>query len=484
MNYPILASSFGVLFVGNALLLIIPLPWVFFDPAITIVPFLIPCLIAAFLGVGLLLYAGGIHPIKLREGFLLSAMGGICFTFFSALPFTLQGTLSFSQSFFEAMSGWTTTGVSLIPQLEQIPQALLFWRALLQWIGGLSIVIVSLFVPPILEIAGVQILRSENTVYQSRRGPHLSSKFWKNIYWFMGLFVGMTVLCFFMLWFFGMSWFEALCHAFSTIATGGFSTRSSGIVAFESASIEWILVLFMIFGGTNFVLLGYVLQGNWATIRINTEFFVYLSIIVGGSLGTFLIIYWSGVHVEMATSIRKSMFHVVSFLTTTGYVSSDYTIWPNSAQMFLFLLLFTGACAGSTTSGIRLVQGIVLWKYFYSMGKRLLQPLAILPIRINRQPINDQTIQTVLGLFILHFLYLFLASCLLTMITPLEFVSAFNAVIAALWNTASSFGEETLSSSFNLSETGIWLLSFTMMAGRMGIIVLLILCYPSYWKKH
>lgn len=447
--------------------------------------------IFALLGAGLLTSITGITiwlftrktdrlELGKREGYLIVTLGWICMSLFGALPFIFHGSIpNFSNAFFETMSGFTTTGASILTDIESMPHGLLFWRSFTQWIGGMGIIVLSLAILPLLGIGGMQLYAAEVPgITKDKLHPRVKETAKRLWIIYLGFTLTETVL----LMFAGMNFFDAINHSFTTMATGGFSTKNSSTAYYASPFIQYILIVFMFFAGINFAIHYLVIHGKFSFFKNNDEFRYYLFLILGVSI-FIAIIHQPHVDFGFEESFRQALFHVVSLVTTTGFVSSDYENWAIFSRMIFFILLFIGGSAGSTGGGIKVVRHLLLFKNGYLELKRLVHPRAIIPVRLNGKAVSSEIISNVQAFFIIYILIFVLGSILLSLM-GVDFISSVGAVATCLGNVGPGIGTVGPIANFNhLPELAKWLLSFLMLLGRLELFTVLIIFTPFFWKK-
>jgi trk system potassium uptake protein TrkH len=417
--------------------------------------------------------------VRAKEGFGVVAFGWVAFSLFGAVPFVLSGAIpSFTDAFFETMSGFTTTGATILTRTEGVPHGILFWRSLTHWIGGMGIIVLSLAILPFLGVGGMQLFKAEVPgPTHDRLTPRITET--AKILW--GVYVAFTGLETVLLMWGGMNLFDALCHSFGTLATGGYSTRTASVGAYASPFIDWVIVVFMLVAGTNFSLHYRALRGDWKVYLRNQEFRFFLSLIaicvVIISLDTWVSV--DGAH----KTIRDTIFQVTSIVTTTGYATADYEQWSFSSQFVLFLLMFFGGCAGSTGGGIKMVRVHLLVKFVISEINHLLHPRAVIPVRMGKRPVEPEIVANVLGFFVLYVMIFVLGVYLMSTLA-LDMHTAFGSVAATLNNIGPGLGLVGPTDNYaHIPAAGKWLLSFLMLMGRLEVYTVIILFSPSYWKK-
>ncbi len=414
-----------------------------------------------------------------REGYLIVSLAWVIISFFGTLPFLFSGTITnFTDAFFETMSGFTTTGATILNDIEAAPKGILFWRSMTHWIGGMGIIVLSLAILPILGIGGMQLFVAE-VPGPTKDKLHPRIKETAKRLW--GIYVLLTFVQTFLMMFGGMNFFDALCHAFATMATGGFSTQNASVANY-SPYIQYIIILFMILAGTNFSLHYFALSGKFKRVFANEEYRYYLLITFVSAIVIALgLIFIMDRDVEKA--FRDSLFQVVSIITTTGFVTDDYLLWPVPLWTIIFLLMFVGGSAGSTGGGVKVVRQLLLFKNSRMELQRIIHPHAFIPVRLNGRSVSEEIITKVMAFFLIY-LMIFGFGVLVMTATGLDFESSVGSVIASLGNIGPGIG--AVGPVLNYSEIndfGKWFLSFLMLLGRLELFTVLILLSPAFWKK-
>lgn len=445
-------------------------------------PLLVSALITSFLG-GLSVFLTGRKPrsaqVSKREGYIIVTSSWIAISLFGSLPFILCGYIpSFTNAFFETISGFTTTGATILTDIESFPKGLLFWRSLTHWIGGMGIIVFTLAILPFLGIGGMQLFAAEVPgPAPDKLHPRITGtakRLW-------GIYVIFTFLETILLMFGGMDLFDALCHAFATMATGGFSTRNESIAAF-SPYIQYVIIVFMFLAGVNFTLHYYLLHRKFRKIGENQEFKYYSALILVATvfIGLGLVI---SQNIGVEKAFRDSLFQVVSIVTTTGFISSDYLLWPTFAWIVIFLLMFTGGSAGSTGGGMKALRQVILFKNVFLELKRLIHPNAIMPVRYNGRTIPEDISKNIL-VFVLIYMLIFVGGVFVMSLMGMDFETAMGSVIASLGNIGPGIGSVGPVDNYAaIPDVGKWFLSFLMLCGRLELFTVLILLSPSFWKK-
>ncbi len=418
--------------------------------------------------------------LKKRDGYLVVTFGWLMMAFFGTLPYFFSGTIdSFTNAFFETMSGFTTTGASILNNIESMPKGILFWRSLTQWVGGMGIIVLTVAILPILGIGGMQLFVAEAPgIGPEKLKPRIKDT--AKRLWF--IYLGLTSLELVLLMFGGMSFFDAINHALTTMATGGFSTKQDSIAFYDSAYIQYVIVLFMFLAGTSFSITYFGMKGKFKKLWSNEEFRVYLFITGLLSVGIGTTIYLlGGVGTERA--FRDALFQTVSILTTTGYVTTDYTQWMPFLTMVFFSLMFIGASSGSTAGGVKIVRHIILFKNSFLEMKRQLHPSAVIPVRLNQKAVNRDITFHVLAFMMIYFLIFALGSIAIAL-TGVDVLTAIGASATSLGNIGPGLGSVGPASNFaHMPDASKWVLSFLMLMGRLELFTVLMLFTPYFWKK-
>ncbi|PKL18575.1 MAG: potassium transporter [Spirochaetae bacterium HGW-Spirochaetae-5] len=420
------------------------------------------------------------ETLSTRDGFLFVTLSWITASLIGALPYYISGAIpSFTDAYFETMSGFTTTGASILTQIEILPQSLLFWRSLTHWLGGMGIVVLTVAILPALGIGGLQLINAEApgpTV--DKLTPRIAET--AKILWF--IYLGLTVLETILLMFGGMNLFDALTHTFGTVATGGYSTKNTSVAYYNSAYIDGVITLFMVLAGINFSLHFWLLRGKFENLLKDSELKGYLAIF---SIST-LIITWnvSGTtYNSIGESFRFASFQVASILTTTGFATADYEKWPFMSQAVLFILMFVGGCSGSTGGGIKVLRLITLLKQGINEMKYLIHPRGVFTLRINRRPVKKDIVYGISGFFFLYILML-LITTFIAASSGADVETSFTSALATLGNIGPGFGKVGPTDNFAFFPAYVkWWFSFAMLAGRLELYTVLILFTTVFWKK-
>jgi trk system potassium uptake protein TrkH len=418
--------------------------------------------------------------LHLKEGFLIVSSGWILFALIGALPFKISGFIpSYTDAFFETMSGFTTTGASILNNIEALPHGLLFWRSFTHWLGGMGIILLSLAILPLLGIGGMQLFKAEvpgpTPDKLTPRIKHTAELLW-------GVYVFISLVEAVLLKVAGMEWFDAFCHTFGTMATGGFSTKNASIGYYNSAMIDYIIVIFMIIAGMNFTLHYRALRGKPLLYFKDRETIFFLIVIVIAIIFIIMDVFPT-TYDNFFEGLQKSVFQVVSIITTTGYGTADYEQWRFSSHVILFILMFMGGCAGSTGGGMKIIRSLILLKFGLNEIKRLIHPQAVLPVRVGNMAISREIVTNVAGFFLLY-ISLFVIGIIVMSGLGLDFETSFGSVAATINNIGPGLGAVGPTDNYSqIPVFGKWFLSFLMLAGRLEVFTVLILFTPSFWRK-
>ncbi len=482
IDYRPVARVIGFLLAIIGLMIWTALPVSFiYDEAVTL-----PIFLAGFtsLTVGVPLLAFIRVPkgrsVRKREGYLIVAFGWLAMVIFGALPYLYTGMIpDLPGAIFETVSGMTTTGASVLTDIESHPHAMLYWRSLTQWIGGMGIIVLTVAIFPLLGIGGIELFVAEAPGPTSDKLHPRISETAKRL-WL--IYVGLTGILMVLFVVFGMSVYEAVCHAFTTMATGGFSTRNASMAAFSPA-IQYLTVFFMFLAGTNYTVIYLGLKGKFSRVWASDEFRAYVYFIL------FLTIYittrvYIVTDLDFEQSFRDSLFQILSLVTTTGFVTADYTSWSNALTIVCFTLLFVGACAGSTSGGIKIIRNLVFFKNSYLEFKRLVHPRAIVPLKLNQAVVPGRII-THIFTFLLLYLIIFVIGSVILAIMGLDFMTAIGAMATSLGNVGPGIGKVGPVDNFAWLSPQIKLfLSFVMLLGRLELFTILVLFTPYFWRLN
>jgi trk system potassium uptake protein TrkH len=415
-----------------------------------------------------------------REGFLIVSLGWVFASFFGGLPYLLQGVLpSVTDAFFETMSGFTTTGATVINRIEGLPHGILLWRSMTQWLGGMGIILLSVAVLPILGVGGRQLFKAEIPgPIKDKLEPRITET--ARSLWIV--YVIITVAGFVFLLAGGMSLFDALNHIFCAMATGGFSTRDTSIAWFHSVYLEGVLIAFMAIAGMNFTLHYKLLTGDFRTMYRDSEARFFLGTIL---VATLLITADLRFHMtaDLARAFRLALFQVTSIITTTGFVTDNFAQWPAFSQIVLVLLMFVGGSAGSTGGAVKCIRILLILKHGYRELYRLVHPHAVIQIKLGRETVPQDVMKSILGFFVLY-LTIAIGATIGMAALGNDMVTSFASVATTLGNVGPGLGLYHPATTFSeVHDAGKWLLSFCMLIGRLEIYTILVLLIPEFWKK-
>ncbi len=420
-----------------------------------------------------------------REGYLIVSLVWVIFSAFGALPFYISGAIpSYTDAYFETMSGFTTTGSSILTSIETMPHGVLFWRSLTQWLGGMGIIVFSLAVLPLFGIGGGQLYTAEATgpTYAKIR-PRIKDT--SKMLW--TIYLVLTMAEFVLLMVFGMGWFDAICHAFTTMATGGYSTKNASIAAFASPAIEYVIIVFMFLAGINFSLLYYLFYGKFHKFIKDEEMKWYTSAVLIFSGIVALTLMWqnyeAGQALAVEHSVRTALFQIISLITTTGYATADYMTWLPIALLLCLFIMLPGGSAGSTAGGMKWVRVIIFIKNGYYEFKRLIHPNAVIPIRLNKSAIPAKVVNNI-SAFIVIYVGVILVSIFLFCAMGIGISESVGATFTSISNVGPGLGASGPVGNFaHFPCLGKWLMSFLMLIGRLEMFTVLSLFLPMFWRK-
>ena len=434
---------------------------------------------------GLLLFylfkpSNGDLTLSHREGFIIVASGWFLAATFGSLPYLIHGVLpSFVDAFFESISGFTTTGATVIPHIEGIPHGILLWRSLTQWLGGMGIIILSIAIFPLLGVGGMQLYKAElPSPVKDKLTPRITET--ARTLWIVYIII--STVEFIMLLFGGMDVFNSLCHTFTTMSTGGFSTSDASIAQFHSTYIDGVITLFMLIAGINFTLHYSLIVGNFRAVLTNSELRFYLGIALTAVI---IVTINLRLHVfdEIGTCLRYASFQVISIVTTTGFTTANFSEWPSLSKIILLLLMFVGGSAGSTGGSIKCLRILLILKHSYRELYRLVHPHAVTAVKLGKRIVYPETMASIWGFFILYLAVTVIAAIILTVL-GLDVMTAFSSVAATIGNVGPGFGAVNPSSTYSeIPYLGKWVLSLCMLLGRLEIYTVMILFIPEFWKK-
>jgi len=481
MNYPVIFHIIGSVLVIMSLFMLAPIA----ISAANGQPDLAAVIMSAAitLSVGLFLYfythRKKNDPMRHRDVFLAVTLCWLSVSFFGALPYMLSGSIkSFTSSYFEAVAGFTTTGATVVANIEALPMGILFWRSLTQWIGGMGIILFALAVLPFIGSGGVQLFKAEAPeLTVDRLRPRIIDT--AKVLWY--IYALLTLLAAALFHFGGMGWFDAVCHGFTTMATGGFSTKNASIAYYDSAYIDAVSTLFMFMAGVNYTLYFNALRGDIGRFWQSSEFRFYITVTSLAIAGVAL--HELDSYGSIVSSLRYASFQVVSIITTTGYATADYEIWSHHSQMLLMLLMFFGGMIGSTAGGMKQVRVLLMIKQGYREIYQLIHPRAVTSLKLDGKNISKELLGSIWG-----FLFLFLLICTVGMLflttLGVDLVTSATTVLSAISNVGPALGTAGPTDNYaSIPEAGKWVLIFCMLAGRLEIYTVVVLMVPIFWKK-
>lgn len=479
------AYVFGTLLLVTAAAMLFPVACsLLYGDAGDLVPLLISAGATATLGAPLRWGVRKDVDFELRHAVIIATFGWVIISAVSALPFVIHGAIpSFTDAFFEMMSGYTTTGATVLEDIEVVPRGLLLWRSETHFLGGMGFVTLAVLVLP-HGMGGLRLFRAESSPGQVVTKEKFTARNRDAMAYLWLIYLALNLAQIVLLCAGGMSLFDSICHTFGTVSTSGYSTYNASVGHFDSAYFDWIIILFMFLGGTTFVLFYRAARGDFRAALVNTEFRWYVGF-VAVFCGAVTLVLWSAGVYDFPDSLRHGTFQVVSLLTTTGFSTADYELWPPAAQMFLYAVCFVGACAGSTTSGIKVVHYAIIWKFVVAaVKKNFFQPLSVVSVRLNDQRIDSSVVQLAVCYFIANIFLVLLGGVFMALSDGMDISTAMSSVIATLMNIGPGFGDVGPTENFaHISGVGKWFLSFNMLVGRLEMFSALVLFYPSFWKS-
>ncbi len=485
MNYRSIVNVFGVLLVVTGSSMILPVICSLLYGEDDLTSLSVSGLIAITAGLILKQIFRKNYDFNMKDGLFLATFGWVTISAVSALPFILYGAIpSFTDAFFEMMSGYTTTGATILTDIEALPHGLLFWRSQTHLLGGMGFLTLTLLFLP-HGMGGVRIFRAESSPGQVITKEKFKARNKDTMIWLWSIYLVLNMLQTILLMLGDMSLFDALCHAFGTISTSGYSTMNASFGAFDSAYLDWVTIVFMFLGGVTFVLFYQMVKGDFFSISNNTEFRWYLGFVVFFTLSVSFVLYKAGTYPTFFQSLRYGAFQVVSLLTTTGFTTADYELWPQAALMFLFVVCFVGACAGSTTSGIKVVHYVLICKHMYTTIRKIfIQPMTVDSVRLNGRPVEASVVDLAVCYFIVNIFLVLIGGCVVVMLEPVDYITGLSSIIATLMNIGPGFGAIGPSENYAfLTDATKWFLSWNMLVGRLEMFSALVIFLPAFWKK-
>jgi len=481
INWTPVSTFVGFMLVIFGIFMLTPLPFSFYYPDGNWEAFVYSS--AVTIGTGILLWRikfKSDNAIGKREGYLIVSLAWIFMGAFGSLPYLISGTIpNLADAIFETVSGVTTTGASILRDIEVMPRDILFWRSLTQWIGGMGIIVLTVAIFPLMGFGGIELFTAESPGPTSDKIHPRIQETAKRL-WF--IYLGLTVVLILLLWAMDMDFYEAINHSFTAMSTGGFSTENESIAAWNGPGIQYTLILFMFLAGANFSVHYLFLTGQFRKAWQNEEFRYYLLfVIIFTVLVMLFVMRETGASGEKV--FRDSFFQVVSLMTTTGFVSADYLQWGSSVLALVVILLLIGASAGSTAGGIKIIRHIVFIKNSYLEFKRILHPRAVVPLRINGQIVRPQILTNIL-VFLLVYMILVVVGVFSLTVFRIDFETSLGAVATCITNVGPGIGKVGPVDNFAWLPAGVkWILSFLMLVGRLELFTILVLFTPYFWRN-
>ncbi len=422
-----------------------------------------------------------IKEIQRKEGFLIAALFWFAASIFGAIPYLIYGVFNHPvDAWFESVAGFTTTGATVLTDIEVVPYGMLFWRSFSQWLGGMGIIVLGIAILPRLAVGGMQLMGLEapgpTTEKITPRIAETAKKLW-------GVYLLLSFLLIVFLLFAGMPIFDSVLQSLSTMSTGGFSPNNLSVGSYNSSIIDVIITIFMFIAGMNFVLLYWSLRGDFKRLTRNSElkyyFFLNLSVILIVSFEL-----WSTIYPNFFEALRYGSFQVISISTGSGFSTANFDLWPSFSKWFLLMLMFFGGCAGSTTGSIKIIRIMVLFKKGYQELHKIIYPHAIVPIRVNAKPISPEIVSSITSFFLIY-LFIFLISTFIVMAAEdLPIITAISACAASIGNVGPGLGEVGPAGNYaNLSSFTKIVLSFLMLIGRLELFTILVIFTPAFWRR-
>ncbi|KAF1086721.1 Trk system potassium uptake protein TrkG [Sporotomaculum syntrophicum] len=480
MNRPLVLRALGLVLLFEAGSLLPALGIALYLQEKAYLAFVLTILLLTFVGLPLSRRQIPVSDVGYREGFVIASASWLLMALFGALPYLVSGAIpGFIDALFEAMSGFTTTGATVLKDIESLPKSILFWRSTTHWLGGMGIIVLTLALIPSLKIAGLKLFRAEvpgpNKSKVLPRVAQTARELYK-------LYIIVTVACLVALKIAGLNWFDSFIHTFSCVGTGGFSNYNASTGALNNPAAEYIMIFFMFICGMNFTLHYHAIRGNFSPLWRDPETKLYLAVTLTACLFISINLV-SMLGYSVGTALRQSAFQTVSILTTTGLTTADYTLWPTFSQGVIFLLMFIGGCAGSTAGGIKNVRYLILAKSAFRQVAKLIHPKAVIPVRLGRSVISEELVENVQSFFFLYFGLLFLCTLMITAM-GVDLFSALSAVASSLGNVGPGFGMVGSTANYTaIPEAGRLLCAICMLIGRLEIYTILVFFSARLWRS-
>lgn len=482
MNFKTVFNIVGIILIILSIFMLFPIGVSIINNSSDILAMSISFLLTLFSGSALLALTKQYKHVDLmyREAFMTVTLCWISVTFFGALPYIFTGAVSsLTDAFFEAMSGFTTTGASIFADVENLPAGLLFWRCMTQWIGGMGIIVFALAVLPIIGTGGMQLFKAEvPEISVDKLRPRIIDT--AKALWL--IYAGITAFIVILYLIAGMDLYDAVCHAFTTISTGGFSTKNASIGHFNSPLIDYFVSFGMFLGGVNFALYFYFMRGDYRVFLRNAEFKFYISVILV-AVALLAINLFAYTYDSASDSLRFALFQIVSIMTTTGYATADYLKWSSFCQLTLLIIMFFGGMIGSTAGGLKQVRVYLMIKQIFREFYQLIHPRAVLALKLDDKFLTKETLGSIWGFVFLALFLCAIASIAMTA-TGLDILTSISTVISAMNNVGPAFGEAGPAGNYSsIPVFAKWILIFCMLAGRLEYYTVLILFTPAFWKR-
>ena len=482
-NFNVIINIIGILLMINGMLMLTAIPFAIYHGEDSWKGILVSSLINSLVGFIFYYKTKDIRTkdLKRRDGYLIVTTSWIFMCIFGTLPYIFTNQIpDISNAFFETVSGYTTTGATILDDIEALDYSVLYWRSLTQWIGGMGIIVLAVAILPFLGIGGMQLFVAEAPVFSldklQPRIKETAQRLWL-------IYISFTVLLFIIFLVEGMNFFDAINHAMTTFATGGFSTKNASIGHFESPLIQYTVILFMLISATNFTLTYFALKLDFSKLYKNEEFRIYISFVLILTIIVFTTLMLIDNNYPEAT-FRDSLFNIVSIVTTTGFTTADFTGWTEFITILFFILMFIGASAGSTSGGIKLVRHVVLLKNSYIELKKQLHQSGVFTLKFNNRKVPNDVVSNILAFMMLYVVIFSIGSIIMSFI-GVDFMTAIGSVAATLGNVGPGIGEVGPSYTFSsIPVSGKWFLSLLMFIGRMELFTFLIIITPIFWRGN
>ena len=482
INFKIILNVLGILLLALSALMLFPLIADLIKDNSTWMSFVISLGITASAGITLILSTRDEKNKKLimQDAFLITTLSWVFVCFFGSLPFYLSDiNFSFTDSIFESMSGVTTTGSTIIQDVESMPHGILIWRALLQWIGGVGIIVMAVSILPVLQVGGMQVFRTESSDTTEKILPKTTQIASAVIL----IYLILTLFCLISYWIFGMNLFDALVHSMTTIATGGFSSKNESLASFNINSLEYISCLFMIIGSLPILIYLEVWNGKFKKILNDTQITTFIYLVLASSALVIFYLWFNDIK-NIEESFRLGLFNVISIITGTGYTTDNFNLWGPFPIYLLFFGMFIGGCAGSTTCGIKIFRLQILFETLKNQIQKLLHPHGVFVPHYNHKKLENEVIASVMGFFFV-FILSFIVITLLLSTTELDFVTSLSAAATSLANVGPGLGN-TIGPENSFGDISIaakWILIFSMLLGRLELLTVLVIFLPAFWRN-